>query len=268
MEYMSPSVSGGRDAHTIIDERGNSIASPSVRPSPRCQQAEFELQPRVTALPGDPERDVALFNMPTSIPDRGHPPVARAGIIEPLQSDILAPRHVAADGDAFPGAYGVSEGPNLGVGPSVDSQATVCLLPGQPLQRSPLPHHSRESCSELREPEDSTQAEATQHLPPSAVDLALIDSSLSVQTTQGDANHQRDDIITVGTALPVPNPAGTKWATKEDWNLHGSTITRLYAIEEKPLREVMDIMKREHNFNATYFTTNSPVPPYKLLANS
>lgn len=41
------------------------------------------------------------------------------------------------------------------------------------------------------------------------------------------------------------------WAKAEDWAAHRPTITRLYAEEDRTLREVIEIMKRDHSFFAT-----------------
>ena len=49
------------------------------------------------------------------------------------------------------------------------------------------------------------------------------------------------------------------WAANDDWELHQQTITRLYWDECRPLPEVMEIMRSEHNFHATY------VGPFGLL---
>lgn len=49
----------------------------------------------------------------------------------------------------------------------------------------------------------------------------------------------------MGTAAPIT------WATPEDWATHRPTITRLYADEGRTLRDVIEIMKRDHSFNAT-----------------
>ena len=41
------------------------------------------------------------------------------------------------------------------------------------------------------------------------------------------------------------------YAKEDDWGLNWSTITRLYLDEGRPLREVMDIMERNHSFYTT-----------------
>ena len=41
------------------------------------------------------------------------------------------------------------------------------------------------------------------------------------------------------------------YATEVDWELHRDTITELYSEQNKPLREVMEIMQRDHLFRAT-----------------
>ena len=42
-----------------------------------------------------------------------------------------------------------------------------------------------------------------------------------------------------------------RWPTEGDWALHRSTIKRLYLEENKTLKELMEIMKREHALEAT-----------------
>ena len=41
------------------------------------------------------------------------------------------------------------------------------------------------------------------------------------------------------------------WPTEVDWALHRSTIKRLYLEENKTLKELMEIMEREHALKAT-----------------
>ena len=48
------------------------------------------------------------------------------------------------------------------------------------------------------------------------------------------------------------------WATQDDWDAHRELISRLYWDESRPLPEVMEIMRREHTFHATYGHTASP----------
>lgn len=50
-------------------------------------------------------------------------------------------------------------------------------------------------------------------------------------------------------SLRIPRPARTP--SRYDWSKHKPTIKRLYMDEDKTLREMMDIMEREHNFVAT-----------------
>ncbi|ROV90734.1 hypothetical protein VSDG_08281 [Cytospora chrysosperma] len=51
------------------------------------------------------------------------------------------------------------------------------------------------------------------------------------------------------TATRAPGPG--RCPSRYDWSKHMSTIKRLYIDEDKPLKEVMDIMQKEHNFIAT-----------------
>jgi hypothetical protein len=43
------------------------------------------------------------------------------------------------------------------------------------------------------------------------------------------------------------------WATKaEDWEAHKEIISQLYWDQDKTLKEVMEVMRQDHGFNATY----------------
>ncbi|RYP75004.1 hypothetical protein DL771_002652 [Monosporascus sp. 5C6A] len=42
-----------------------------------------------------------------------------------------------------------------------------------------------------------------------------------------------------------------EWATQYDWDVHREAISRLYWDESRPLPEVMEIMRLQHNFHAT-----------------
>ncbi|KAF3014727.1 hypothetical protein E8E14_008227 [Neopestalotiopsis sp. 37M] len=44
---------------------------------------------------------------------------------------------------------------------------------------------------------------------------------------------------------------GRQWATVEDWELHKEKITTLYWDQDKTLKEVSEIMEKEHNLHAT-----------------
>lgn len=51
-------------------------------------------------------------------------------------------------------------------------------------------------------------------------------------------------------SLPVrPIPAPPQ---RGDWERHKQRIAQLYLEENKPLREVADVMRIEHDFTATY----------------
>lgn len=51
---------------------------------------------------------------------------------------------------------------------------------------------------------------------------------------------------------PTITRTTVKWATSEaEWNAQKGRIRQLYLEDNKPLKEVMIIMKREHAFNAT-----------------
>ena len=55
----------------------------------------------------------------------------------------------------------------------------------------------------------------------------------------------------LGNPILVPAMNSTGGPTKEDWGSHRALIKRLYLIENKPLAEVMRIMRNEHDFKAT-----------------
>jgi hypothetical protein len=58
--------------------------------------------------------------------------------------------------------------------------------------------------------------------------------------------------VSVDSLLASETPASTQgWPTEDDWSLHRSTIKRLYLEENKSLKELMEIMKREHALKAT-----------------
>ena len=54
-----------------------------------------------------------------------------------------------------------------------------------------------------------------------------------------------------GDPILAPLTKSTGGPTKEDWGSHRALIKRLYLIENKPLAEVMRIMRNEHDFKAT-----------------
>jgi hypothetical protein len=47
--------------------------------------------------------------------------------------------------------------------------------------------------------------------------------------------------------LPGPNPSSSAHA----WELHKSTIKELYVDRRQPLKDVMEIMEKSHNFRAS-----------------
>lgn len=51
------------------------------------------------------------------------------------------------------------------------------------------------------------------------------------------------------TNTRAPGPG--RCPSRYDWSKHISTIKRLYIDEDKPLKEVMEIMQKDHNFIAT-----------------
>jgi hypothetical protein len=58
--------------------------------------------------------------------------------------------------------------------------------------------------------------------------------------------------VSVDSLLASGTLASAKgWPTEDDWAFHRSTIKRLYLEENKTLKELMGIMKREHALKAT-----------------
>jgi hypothetical protein len=54
--------------------------------------------------------------------------------------------------------------------------------------------------------------------------------------------------------------SATRWRTsEEDWEHHRARIRQLYLDEDRPLKEVMAIMQREHGFKATSDTEFLPL---------
>lgn len=52
----------------------------------------------------------------------------------------------------------------------------------------------------------------------------------------------------------------------DQWEAKRSTITKLYQIEKRPLKEVMEIIERDHGFKATCVTgLPSLSPRFKML---
>src|SRR3984885_7023631 len=54
--------------------------------------------------------------------------------------------------------------------------------------------------------------------------------------------------------------------SKHDWEVHREYFPQLYQYEERPLKEVMEIMKDHHHFRATYDTLGCRVTICSLLA--
>ncbi|KAL5596770.1 uncharacterized protein BROUX77_006718 [Berkeleyomyces rouxiae] len=74
------------------------------------------------------------------------------------------------------------------------------------------------------------------------------------------SNHQ--------SALSPVSGGGTKsWATPADWVHYRDHITQLYIEEDKPLKEVMDIMARDYNFCATEKMYKIKIKKWNLKKN-
>lgn len=63
---------------------------------------------------------------------------------------------------------------------------------------------------------------------------------------------------------PRPHISDQVPPTESEWLRHRSTIKRLYLNEHRPLKEVMDIMKRDHGLNAMLIR---PIPMTRPLLN-
>ncbi|KAH6657901.1 Clr5 domain-containing protein [Truncatella angustata] len=51
--------------------------------------------------------------------------------------------------------------------------------------------------------------------------------------------------------MPTSSLTQEQWANVRDWNLHKEIIRELYWEDDKPLREVMQMMEKNYNFHAT-----------------
>lgn len=109
--------------------------------------------------------------------------------------------------------------------------ATHSALDGRSWQvRTSIPYLMGDKTSPVGEPR------AAAHYP----------SPVSVHSTQDVSNHPKDTIDT--------NANGTgagRCPSRYDWSKHMSAIKRLYIDEDRPLKEVMEIMQKDHNFVAT-----------------
>ncbi|KAK8877457.1 Clr5 domain-containing protein [Apiospora arundinis] len=54
-----------------------------------------------------------------------------------------------------------------------------------------------------------------------------------------------------GSKTKPPSMSPKAWASAQEWESRRETITRLFWDENRPLREVVEIMSRDHGFNAT-----------------
>lgn len=53
------------------------------------------------------------------------------------------------------------------------------------------------------------------------------------------------------TDISMPRSIPRKRIPSQEWEKKRPIITRLYQEEKKPLKEVMEILERDHNFTAT-----------------
>lgn len=59
------------------------------------------------------------------------------------------------------------------------------------------------------------------------------------------------------TDLSLPRCAPGRRIPSAEWEKKRPIITKLYQEEKRPLKEVMEVLEREHGFTATCVTTHS-----------
>lgn len=52
-------------------------------------------------------------------------------------------------------------------------------------------------------------------------------------------------------AAAASNSKRTEWADSEAWERHRTVITQLYDSQNRTLKQVIEIMERDHDFHAT-----------------
>lgn len=74
---------------------------------------------------------------------------------------------------------------------------------------------------------------------------------ISPDDSSGDSRHgsSPEADLLLGTSAKTPKAGRTP--SRYDWSKHRPTIKRLYIDEDKTLKEMLEIMQREHNFIAT-----------------
>ena len=70
-----------------------------------------------------------------------------------------------------------------------------------------------------------------------------------------------------GADISQSPPRHSRQYTTPEWQSKRSIIKHLYIELNKPLKQVMSIMSREHNFHATYVTRNSLSKHVRAQAN-
>ncbi|KAK8073569.1 hypothetical protein PG994_004468 [Apiospora phragmitis] len=70
-----------------------------------------------------------------------------------------------------------------------------------------------------------------------------------------------------GSKNKPPSLSHKAWASVQEWESRRETITRLFWDENRPLREVVEIMSRDHGFNATPKMYKARTPEWGLKKN-
>lgn len=80
-----------------------------------------------------------------------------------------------------------------------------------------------------------------------------VDPSIFFPDLHADPVEQRQDDVVVAevTAPRKPRRSRIQGPSAAEWNAQKSRIQDLYMVQDKTLRETMDIMKDTHNFNAS-----------------
>lgn len=76
-------------------------------------------------------------------------------------------------------------------------------------------------------------------------------SMAAAQYPSPASSHGTHEASSTSTTTSTQGSAPGRCPSRYDWSKHMSAIKRLYIDEDKPLKEVMEIMQKEHNFIAT-----------------
>lgn len=58
-------------------------------------------------------------------------------------------------------------------------------------------------------------------------------------------------LVTTGTQSAVMTTQAANWATPDDFEAHRDLITQLYLVQNRPLKQVVEIMRDRYGINAT-----------------